>query len=193
MSDPVGGTPFLEKKIANLSGTPYFNDTFLPGTMKVDKSLFKDLYIKLNQVEDKLIYKKGENGALMEPIGKVTEFTINTPDGKVLLFRNFGVDKSDFYQVLVEGPVTLLKKTKKSQLETVGYNSAGTETTITSATSYSVPSNNGELKVIKRDKDIVKLFPEKGAELEKYIKAENLNFKSDADFIKVISYYNTLK
>jgi|GEM_PF-6491051 len=191
----INGTPFSERNTADLGGSPFFNDQFLKGSIKMeDNSVYKDLYLRYDQEADQLVYRKEVASASMLPSGRVTQFSIELPGGEAK-FRSITDDKGDagFYQILQEGKTSLLKKTKKRIVENVEYNSTSRSKSMKTEVDYFLQTADKKLIPIKKDKkSFTKVLADKQNEVATYIEQNKLNLKSDNDMSKLISYYNTL-
>jgi hypothetical protein len=193
----ISGSPITERNISDLGGSPYFNDQFLKGSIVMDdKSIFTDLYLRYDQEADQLVYRKANSSASMVTTGKVVEFKIDLPNSSPATFRS--IIKNDpnvdgFYQVIADGTVSLLKKTKRKVVERVEYNSTTKSKSMVTQTNYFILKADGNLVQVKADKKaIVKALGRNEAQLTDYINKEGINFKSDSDLRKLIDYSNSL-
>lgn len=101
--------------------------------------------------------------------------------------------RSGWYQLLAEAsPAKLYRQSVKNLQEIKPYNSAMVEQYIRTADYYYV-LYNGKLTAVKKIKDIAHILDDKKQEMLKYISDNNLNGKSDSDFINVMSFYKSLQ
>ena len=102
------------------------------------------------------------------------------------------LNRNNFYQVLSDGKVTLLrssiKKINKSKNEMSGETSS----------QFDIYEDHYlyvkyEMKRVKKDKEyLLNLLADKRKELEVYIAAQKMNFRSMDSIKKLIDYYNSL-
>jgi len=102
------------------------------------------------------------------------------------------LNRNNFYQVLSDGKVTLLrssiKKINKSKNEMSGETSS----------QFDIYEDHYlyvkyEMKRVKKDKEyLLNLLADKRKELEVYITAQKMNFRSMDSIKKLIDYYNSL-
>lgn len=145
-----------------------------------------------DQVADELMFRnqKGEAQLFVQP---VVAFEL-----KKRLFMNgyAPVDATPptaFYEVLVNGPTQLLKRTSKWVHEEVPYSSATKVRSIIEQQNYYLADREGRLTKLKKDKkSLLQALGDKQAELAQYTKANRLDLKQEQDMAKLVAYYNTL-
>jgi len=195
------GRPLLERRYTDVQGSPYLNDQWRTGTVKLaNGQTHKDVDLKYDQVAEELIFKNSEGKAFTfrEP---VKEFSLQSPGGSEIggmIFRN-GFKSTDagtsntFYQVLSDGETPLLKRSVKKVMENKPYGSATTIKTFHDVTTYYLAKNGQPVKVRKDKKAILAALGDYTANLEEFIRTNKLNFKSDNDLIMLVTFYNSLK
>ena len=191
----ISGSPITEKGLSEVAGSPYFKDSFLKGSIVlVNKTKYENLFLKVDELNEKLIYRKTMDDVSMEALQKVSNFSVQLPNLEQVEFINLGKENlNDFYQVLVTGKMALLKKNKKSLLETVAYNSKSSEKYIKSSQEYYVLDSQNKLTSIKKsEKDFANNFSDKKNEILNYISKQKVNSKKEEDLIKLVKYYNSL-
>jgi len=191
--------PITEKRYVNITGSPYFSDEFYPGTVVLsDGKKYDNLLIQLDEVRDAMLFKENKPDAktLEFTTTPVLEFTLKTGTGNPVKFKNIaGADTkiNGFCQILLEGKTSLLKKTKKSIIQNATYNTANIEKTIASSTLYALQAADQKVTMVKGDKKaFLKALADRSKEIEAYVNEQNIDFKNDADLVKLITYYNTL-
>ncbi|RYE27278.1 MAG: hypothetical protein EOP45_01785 [Sphingobacteriaceae bacterium] len=202
LSDQVTGRPITAKSYTDIQGSPYLNDNWSKGIVKLNNGeTYKDnLYLKYNLLNDEL-YFKGKNDETLAFVNGVKEFTINTNDKDGTLqethykngFKNIpGYTDNTNFEVLAEGTVTLIKKVSVFISETKEFNSAVTNKKFEQNSKYFILIGTTG-KQIKNDKNsVLKILPDKQSEVESYIKKNNLKFKTDEDLSQTVKYYNSL-
>jgi hypothetical protein len=192
----INGVPYTDRNTADLGGSPFFNDEFLKGSITLDdKSVFKDIFLRYDLESDQLVYRKSSTSGSMLPNGKVIGFTIEQPNGMSANFKGVfkGDDKDGFYQLLLEGNNSLLKKVKKKVVEVVEYNSSSKNKTMSTMTSYFIQKPTGDIELVKSDKkSFIKVFGRE-SEINDFISKQNINLKNESDMIKLVAYINSIE
>lgn len=192
----INGVPYTDRNTVDLGGSPFFNDEFLKGSITLDdKSVFKGIFLRYDLETDQLVYRKSISSNSMLPNGKVIGFTIEQPNGIAANFKGVfkGDDKDGFYQLLLEGNNSLLKKVKKKVVERVEYNSSSKDKTMSTITNYFIQKPSGDIELVKADKkSFIKVFG-KESEINDFISKQNLNLKNESDMVKLVSYINSLE
>ena len=134
----------------------------------------------------------------MNFVDPVSNFTLSEGPNEIV-FRN-GFKTADdtfttntFFQVLADGETPLIKRTKKKVNEYKEYNSATTTKNFQAITNYYLVKEGLPIKIKKDKKSVIEAFGDRKSELEVFIKANDINLKSDVDLIKLTTYYNSLK
>ncbi|WP_342647976.1 hypothetical protein [Mucilaginibacter sp. CSA2-8R] len=194
LSDNLTGRPITANAYSEISGSPYLNDTWSVGMVKLaNGDTYKNnLYLKYNLLDDE-VYFKGKNDETLAFVDPVKEFTIG--DGSKHYRAGYeginGFKTKAFFQVIADGAVKLLKKTSVVITEIKQYSAASNKFFERSDLYIIYRNNKGQ--IVKKDKkSILSVLGDKQNELESYLKSNNINFKSDADLGKLITYYNSL-
>lgn len=98
-----------------------------------------------------------------------------------------------FFELLVEGRITLLSR---EFLEYKTYNSAfygGSYSRLIQTYYYYLLKEDGTIEDFRGNKgDLIALMGNKGKEVEKYVKANRLDFDEKYDLARIVAYYNSL-
>jgi hypothetical protein len=98
-----------------------------------------------------------------------------------------------FFELLVEGRITLLSR---EFLEYRTYNSAfygGSYSRLVQTYDYFLLKEDGTIKDFRGNKnELLALMGNKGKEVEKYVKANRLDFDEKYDVARIVAYYNSL-
>jgi hypothetical protein len=181
------------------SGTPYFKDEWMEGTLVIPGSPKQTGFlVKLDMIAGNVHFL--DNGKELEASGQVNEvFMTDSITHQPYHFVNSSAIINDavkpdrgWYLVLQDGKATYYKKYKKTITETrPDYGSTMTHGKIETEIEYYVLSNNRFQKVRKLSDLSIVLFDKK-AEIEDYIDKNNIKGRSEADIIKVINQYNLI-
>lgn len=195
----VAGTPFVMAKFARVvEGSPFFNEKMMKGAiiMSAGKE-YKSRLVRLNLLETQVNYMNDENVEMIatSPIKEVVIWDTILGKDYRFIFSNYINTTSpierDFYELLQAGKAELYKQYKKQMRETRPYGAATYEQTIQTDLYYYVLTDQ-QWNKIKKLKDIPALFPDKKAELLKYISDKRLSGDNQKNFEEVIAYYNSL-
>lgn len=191
------GVPISVKKSENVKGSPYLSDDWSKATVKLENGVtYKDnMYVKFD-LEDNKIYFRGKDDEALAFVDPVAEFTVAVK-GTDNYFKNGyqnipGVTANNFIQVLNSGTVQLVKVLKAFTLESSDYGTGVKQKNYEKSIKYYLIKDKN-VKLIKPDKKALLLaLADKQAQMENYLKSNNINFKSDTDLGKLITYYNSI-
>ena len=102
-----------------------------------------------------------------------------------------GFNKTSYFDLLLEGRFTLLRKYKTSFIEdsVPGYGTSGTLKSFQSKTLYYVIDQNGVARDIKPyKKAIQEAFPGSGLKYRSYTREKKIKIKSETDLIEIIRF-----
>ena len=181
---------------AGLVGEPYLFRDFKKAAVKFAGGTSSPGFyeIKYDQLEELVVTKGKDAEDELTFSDPVAEFKF---DDSGRLFRNGynAVDKStekSFYEVIYDGKTQYLKRLTKVIIEAKEYNVATVTKKIENETAlYIAKADKKPIAVKANEKTVLKALG-KEAEISKYIKDNKLNLKSDADMIKLLTYYDTL-
>jgi hypothetical protein len=161
--DQTTGKPLTTARYENVTGTPFLIDAWLNGEVKLaNGSVVKPKAIKYDAVEDKLLFQ--QDGKIFEFFPKVAVFKLYAPNQTRTFLIN---DKnSQYFELLADGDIKLLKKTKKVVLERKGYNSATVEKVIDENIKYYIVANNNQSEVKLNRKALIKALPNYKTQIE---------------------------
>lgn len=195
------GRPLLAIHYTDVQGSPFFADSWIKGKVKLaNGDTFDNMDLKYDQVADQLIFKNSV-GAAMTFVKPVNEFKLinsTVPGTQPILFRNGykpvnGNTAKTFYQILSDGETPLIKRSFKKVTENKPYGSATVVKTFEEIHTYFLVQQGTPVKIRKDKKAALEVLNDYNAELEEFIKSNNLNFKSEADLMMLVTYYNSLK
>jgi hypothetical protein len=99
---------------------------------------------------------------------------------------------NDYFMVIADGKVSLLKKIWKVIWEEKTYNSSTVVKNILDKSAYYTLSDGKLLQIKPSKKEILNAFPDHKNEVDQYIKTEKISFNNDQDLSKLFIYYNSL-
>jgi len=195
----VGGQPVSNAKYVRVvDGTAYLNETFKTGKIMLSKgAMYQDIMLKLDLMDNTLHYltATGEELTTTTPVKSIwLEDPLTKKEARfdnAEFLQTTGKIEPGWYQQLDSGKVILYKRTVKTIRENKPYGSATVEQYINNVYSYYLYTN-GVFTNIKKIKFLPDMLQDKKPELLQYISSNNFSGRSDADYISVIAYYNSL-
>ena len=200
----AGGEQYPLSRISSvdIKGSPFLLEDWCDTDIKLTNgNEFYHVKIKLNVESNELNYLDSGNQIIVLNKGIIKELqfyqkmiTVTTP----LIFRNGypAIDKQDnshFYQVLADGKIVLLKQIKKSVSILKNDMTNETEKEFTEYVDYYIYFNN-EIKPLKKSQQFfLDMMSDKSKAVEKFIEADNTNFKKTDSIKKLVDYYNNIQ
>jgi hypothetical protein len=186
----AGGVPFTDVRYLEAVGSAYHDLEWEMGTITTKAGkVYKDVPVRIDLMANKVHYKteEGQEHIISVPVKEVKYMSngkeVHFVNGEVLPNTKFG-----WYQVLVNGPVSLVKNYKKSFEEQVSFGN----TVMNIKTNEFYLAFNGKTEVpVKKTSDLVNLFPAKKAEIEAEIKRLKSATKDD-QYVGVVNFVNEL-
>ena len=174
-------------------GHPFFKiDTPGKGSIVYEGILYNNVLLQYDEVQEKIILE--DNNRRIQLLNdKITSFTIldnvfmrAMPDSAGAIRPGPG-----FFQVLVDGATSLLKKESKMIREEI--NSQVIERYIEAHPSYYI-KKAGLYSTIKSKGSLLSALADRKKEIQQYIRKNHFNFKKDKDntLTKLVEYYNQL-
>lgn len=194
----VHGSILKVKPYSDVVGSPYFeNQEWVRGTVVVSGNQIDDLILSYDLVSDQLLRLDENNNIIMLTV-PVSEFRLsNLERDQDDVFRNGfpNVDRQNnksFYQVLVDGDYKLLKRLTKSVQDRVSYGTSVNERYFDTKTAYYIYSvEEGMMKLSNRS-SFLRLNIFDRSVLSDYIQEFNINFREEADLIKLTRQLNSM-
>ena len=196
----VNGRAF-ENKYSDVSGSAYLYPNFKFAIIVLkDGRTYNNVQARLNLVEHEVnfIASNGEQGYIGK--GMVTSILFNdtTKDGVNANFFQTGFSPIDnqsaihFYQVLVNGKISLLKSINKNIEERLNELSGEKSKEFAQRENLYVLSE-GSLKRVKKDSDFfLSTMANQKEAINQYIRTNKLNFKNEEQLKKLVEFYNSL-
>lgn len=187
-------------------GTPYFIDEWLSGQLIYSNgsAATKNSLLKYDTFTKELILKRPQGDSIIIYPNQISAFSISDPSKNVnypfTKFENLktesGVVPVCFLMVLYKNKTSLLKYVSKSVMK------ANYQGGYSADRRYDSYIDNSQYFIQKADKSLVKVkikktsildvLADKKEAIEAFIKNENLSFKNDIDFARVLAYYDGL-
>ncbi len=197
----INATAQNEIIISDISGTPYFNETYKFANIKFKSGReFINVKTRINLLIQAVSFISSNGIEINMDPGTVKEitYTDTTTDGIIAYKFQTGfpaIDKQkgdNFYLIMAEGRCNLIKsilKTISERTNVVYGERVGDFATLENYYFFV----KGEMKKIRKDKNfILTELSDKQALLTQFIISNKLNIKNDEELAKLITYYNTL-
>jgi hypothetical protein len=201
LKDPTG-KQYMLQSYTEVEGNPFFINNWVPGSVILTSSQTYTTPLKYDLVGDELLFRNKLDSSAMSFVDPVQSFSLNEPsieesDLTPLVFSSGypAIDKqtpASFYQVIADGKTKLLKHYKKIIRVDKAFNSATAVKTFFLIEEYYLFVNNQITKIKPNQKAILVALADKTDQLQKYLKSNTINYKSDAALAKLFSYYNSL-
>jgi hypothetical protein len=197
----IGGQPIsMARYVKVVDGTPFFlNDRWMWGNLVVSGGKkYDSIRLRLDLMANEVHYKDRKGNEmiadnvlrelwLMDSVSKKKYHFVHSSFIGSGTAAAFG-----WHQLLTEGNAMLFKKIQKEITETQPYGSATTEQRINTSHKYFILWNNN-FHPVKSIASVAEILSDKTAELQEYISANRLSKgKTDADYISLLAYYNSL-
>lgn len=195
LSDKVTGNLYLPNTESTIEGTRLLFEDWMPGVIYMKDGYKADKFLlKFDFYSNELLFL--HEGKTLVVVNPVKEFVITPTTGAPCLFRRGyqPIERNDeisFYQVIQDGPVSLLKFTSKSINERKEYNKAGTIKEYATSINYFIAKSNGEIIKIKKDKSsLLSAIGDADGKLQTWVDKNKLRCKTEEDMIAVVKAYN---
>ena len=184
-----------------VEGNPFFTENFRSSTIKLVSGLeFNNVTARLDLYKQIVQIKLNGDTVKMLLPGNIVEIiffdTVQSLPCEYKFQAGYpeidNLNRKNFYQVLSDGDVTLLKSSVKKINKTKNEMSGEVGSQFDIYEDYYLHVKY-EMKRIKKDKEyILNLLADKRKELEAYIISPKMNFKSLDSIKRLIDYYNSL-
>lgn len=198
MTGPMFGTirPF-DGRYKGFKGHPTVYEEFVPGKVRmIDGKLYENALFNYDAFNNEVYYRYQSNRqVVVVDISKIEKLFLYQTEDDERAFVPVNVKEKDLglmmMELLVEGNGQMLVKRHKKVLVKAAYQeaySAGKEhDEFRDRTEYYFVKGKESQKINPNSKGLMKLFPEKAEMIEKTIKKEKLDLKSEDDLKKLMS------
>lgn len=193
---PVGAIAFTNKYVSVSSGSPFFKSDFMKGVLfDAGGSRYVGL-VRLNLIDNQINFQnaQGQEVVCTTPIEQLN-LTDTTNGTQYAFVRGDKLHPQDkalvgvWFQVLVNGPVSLCLQQHKSVRETIPYGTSTVDQQIVDVNYYFLMVH-GNFIPLGSWKDLQDQLPDKKDAVGAFIKEHHLKGHSDKDYIAVVNFYN---
>jgi hypothetical protein len=189
----IQGRVITEQSFTDVIGSPFFNNVFVNGNVVLTNGdKFKDVPLKYSSYKDELFFKNPKDGSLLSFVVPVKSFELlgETYINGLPAVDNF--TENSYYVLIADAKVKLFVKNYKTILENKPYNSASIEKKFEDNKTYYVLKDGKMSRFKPSKKDLLETFGDKSAEIDSFLKKEKIDYKNNADLVKVFQHYSTL-
>jgi hypothetical protein len=192
------GRPFVNK-YDNIEGSPFFIEIYCPAILTLNKGKdYKNVLTKVNLFSHEIFVIDSNNQEIIAAEGLVVNILLTeTTGGDNFHFRSGypATDKNnsfDFYLVLSDGNLQLLKLIRKEIVEQKNVQSGEIRKEFISREEFYTYSNGEIRKLIRNKEDIMEMMKDKELKIIEYVKEKKVIFRNISGLGKLFDYYNSL-
>lgn len=190
----VTGKPSSGLSSVDIEGTPFLNSDFEMGRVVfTNGKMSKDVNLKFDMLNNRLLFLR--DGVTLEFVEPVRDFYLQhiENDKSGVVFRgNFPpIDKnttSTFYELLVDGKITLLNYRYKTMSEYKEYSMIQKKQYVEHSQLYAVLPGNKIIRIKKDRKFLMKAMPDYAEKIKSI--TENLKIKDNESVITLFEELN---
>jgi hypothetical protein len=194
------GGPF-KNYYGSIEGSPFYIEHYCPANLKLNKGTeYQNILTKLDLYTHEIIVIDKDNREIITADGLVMSVFLTDTAGGITHKYDFrsgypAIDKNNlfnYYQVLSDGKLQLLKHIRKEIVEEKNIQSGEIRKEFVTREEY-YSFSSGEIKKLKREKDYIKeLMKDQEKKITEYLKEKKVNFKNISFLSSLFEFYNTL-
>jgi hypothetical protein len=194
------GRPLYMKSNYNMEGSPFLFEDYLPASLiSADGKYYSNVMVKINLVDNEIYYRLPD-GREMVSTTPVKDIIFSKPfasyspvDSVVITGFNSAINKKGAvtYMICVEGKLKLLKKISISYKDLQEYGNTNTTRIFTRKESFEYIKGSSSAQRLPKGEDaIVELMSDRRKDMNRFIIAQQLELKKEADIVRLFQYYN---
>lgn len=195
----------IDNRYEGIQGSPYFLNQWVKGRIDmVTGANYESVPLKYDAFSQNLVLRRDamRDSIVVFP-NQVKQFLLRTDDGAEWVFRRYpNVKISDnnlkdgYFLVLYDGKTSLLKRVSKVFKKADYKDPYSTNVRYDAYNSdfayFILKPDNTLVKIKKSKKSLYEALNDKGANFDTFAQQEKLNFKTDTDYAKIVTYYDGL-
>jgi hypothetical protein len=190
----VNGRPYFQKNFDEYRGSPYlFSSWAKASVITSNGNAYPDMLINIDVYNNMPVFIR--NDTVYSFTENIREFVI-TDNQTTVYFSKGSAFRSpllpDVYMQKLNASPVFLKQTRKVVVEVPTYDSPNKVYRFQESVIYYTETQNGFEKVSLNKNDAKKIFRQKWNEIEKFADKNDLSFKSEEGWRKLLEYYKTL-
>ena len=197
------GQPFKrEADNDDIQGSPYFIDGFRYANITLSQGVFyENIKVKIDLCHQEAHVITDDQKEMIVKDGLISEIVlVDSANGKLGFYKfqtGFpAIDKNsgyNFYEVLSDGDIKLLKFIKKEIVETKDIMSGEVKKDFVQYEEY-YTFHDSVISKLKKDKDfILDLMKDEEQKMTEYLKGKKMNYKNVGILTDLFDYYNSVK
>lgn len=177
-----------QEMVKTYKGTPFFKNGWYKGTISTENSKNLEFLMAFNVQKNELYVVKDPNQDAI---------TIK-PESFTIAGHHFSQFEKTYFEVIYISKNTLLKEyscnlNANGMTQKTGYEvSGGYEGEFMKTSKYFILKND-EVVQLPKGKQMLKVFDNKKIEVEKFVKENDINLKSENGIVSVFKFYNSLE
>jgi hypothetical protein len=190
----VSGRPYFQKNFDEYRGSPYLFSSWAKASVITSTgNTYPNMLINIDVYNNMPVFIR--NDTVYSFSENIKEFTVTDNQTTVYFAKGSAFTSAFlpdvFMQKLNASPV-FLKQTRKVVVEVPTYDSPNKVYRFQESVIYYTETKNGFQKISLNKNDAKKIFFQKWNELEKYADKNDISFKSEEGWRKLLEYYKTL-
>ena len=201
MGDVRNGDQKRSGPLADVQGTAYTSDSFLPGKLLYKDEVESTVFYRYNAYMEEIEIKKTNSpGAEVQGLHRDKDIYVRQPDGKTMSFKTFidknGLTQNGYLTSLVDGSYKFYKRVDIKYTEGQKAQNSFVKAIpprFAQFTEYylEVPGRNRIDEINISNRWLIKQMPkEKQITLKNYLKTNKIKVKDEADIITVLNWLN---
>lgn len=197
IQDPLSGKVLSVSKYGGISGNPFLSDQWMTGEVSLKRGKYTNLELKYDAFSNMLYFNR--DGEMFEFQDEVISFLLmpSKKDISANIYFVKGLESGDFgrnqfLQEMCKGKIGLYKLMVVFVAEMNKINE-GVVKTFQKSDKYFFKVNDQLALARFNKKEILAICGERQSDVDAYATAAGLSFKKEADVVKILAYYNSLK
>jgi len=197
--DRANGNLVYIPQATQVHGSPFLSDDWTKAIITtVSGTVFKNTLLKFEVYSNKFIFKKDDAAYELGPtVASIVLFPNEDDTTKKMVFKkgfsiNNQITPGKFVQVLAEGNTSLLKFYKMETEDYTEYGDATKYQRFKESEQYFVLNNNQYTPTTINKKNLESLLQPKWAQMEPWLKKNNVTGKDEKGWVAALAYYNSL-
>lgn len=190
----VSGRPYFQKNYDEYRGSPYLFSSWAKASVITSRgNTYPDMLVNIDVYNNMPVFIK--NDTVFSFSEDIREFVV-TDNKTTLIFSKGSVFKNsalpEVFMLKLHDAPAFLKQTTKNLIEVPTYDSPNKTYRFQETITYYIQTKSGFEKHSLNKNDAKKVFYENWKELEKFADKNDISFKSEEGWIKLLDYYKTL-
>jgi len=194
---PPGQNKIISKEASpNLDGSPFLNEEWAKGSIIMKNGdTIPEIMLRYNFHHGEMQFQHKEKVYAIGTPEVIKEVIMDGHTFVYLSYSDGGVSKSSFFETLCAGKSSLFALYYPQILPAnynVALNSGNKNDQLILRKKFFLKKGESVLPIDKKGKNLISAFEQKGKEIQKYAKDNNLSFKKEPDLITITKYVNSL-